>query len=95
MAEYTIVGLKEVRDVLLTLLPYLRLKRRLAEQIVALVKAYPTRMTPKKLIRLSKLVDRTAKFNYSRKRTNTSETVQLYLKKANLIPVETEGKCLR
>ena len=86
MSEYTIVGFEEVKDVLSTLLPYLRLKRRLAEQVLALIEAHPTRMTPKDLIRLSKLVDKTAKFNYSKKRTNTSETVRLYLKKNQSVP---------
>ena len=91
MTEYTVVGLKEVEDILKLLLPYLRLKRKLAEQIIKLVEAHPKRMTPKKLVHLSKMVDKTAKFNYSKKRTNTSETVQLFLKRFNLIPVETEA----
>ena len=91
MAEYTIVGLREVKDVLKTLLPYLRLKKEIAEQVIKLIEAHPKRMAPKKLVRLSKLVDNTAKFNYSKKRTNTSEIVRLFLKKANLIPVETEA----
>lgn len=91
MVEYTIVGLKEVNGVLKTLLPYLRLKKRLSEQVIKLIREHPARMTPKELVRLSKIVDSTAKFNYSKKRTNTSETVQRYLRNANLIPVETEG----
>ena len=91
MAEYTIVGLREVDTVLKTLLPYLRLKKRLAEKVIRLIRAHPRKMTPHKLIRLSKLVDETAKFNYSKKRTNTSETIRLFLKNSNLIPVETEA----
>jgi len=91
MAEYTIVGLREVRDILKTLLPYLRLKRKLAEQIISIVKAHPKRMTPKDMMRLSKMVDRTAKFTYSKKRTNTSEKVRLFLENTNQIPVETEA----
>ncbi len=91
MTEYTIVGLKEVAGVLKTLLPYLRLKQKLSEQVLKLIKAHPKKMTPEELVRLSTLVDNTAKFNYSKKRTNTSETVRLYLKQANLIPVETEA----
>jgi len=95
MTEYIIVGLREVKDILRLLLPYLRLKRKLAGQVIKLIEAYPKRMTPKKLVRLSKMVDKTAGFNYSKKRTNTSETVRLFLKKFNLIPVETEGYDLR
>ena len=91
MAEYTIVGLKEVKSILTTLLPYLRLKQKLSEQVLEIIKAYPKKMTPGELIRMSELVDSTAKFNYSKKRTNTSETVRSYLKQSNLFPVETEA----
>ena len=91
MVEYTIVGLKEVKGVLTTLLPYLRLKKRLSEQVIRLIGEHPARMNSEELVRLSKMVDATAKFNYSKKRTNTSEVVQAYLRNANLIPVETEA----
>ena len=79
IAEYTIVGFKEVKVVLEMLLPYLRLKKELAGQVIDLIDAHPKNMTPKDLIRLSKLVDKTATFNYSKKRTNTSKVVQQYL----------------
>ena len=46
-------------------------------------------MSVGELIRLSKIVDITAKFNYSKKRTNTSEVVIAFLKDKNLFPVET------
>ena len=91
MTEYSIVGLKEVESVLNVLLPYLRLKKELAERVVKLIGAHPKRMSPEKLVRMSKLVDATAQFNYSKKRTNTSETIRSYLIKSNLIPVETEA----
>jgi hypothetical protein len=91
MTEYTIVGLREVDSVLNILLPFLRLKKELTEQMVKLIEAHPRRMTPEGLVHLSKLVDAAAKFNYSKKRTNTSEAVRLYLIKSNLIPVETEA----
>ena len=91
MTEYAIVGLKEVETVLNVLLPYLRLKKELAEQVIKLISVHPKRMTPEELVRMSKLVDATAKFNYSKKRTNTSETIRSYLINSNLIPVETEA----
>ncbi|MDP3763231.1 MAG: hypothetical protein Q8Q92_01050, partial [bacterium] len=91
MTEYTIVGLREVKTILTVLLPYLRLKKELAEQVVRLIEAHPKRMTPETLVCLSKVVDDTAKFNYSKKRTNTSQTIRSYLEKANLFPVETEA----
>ena len=91
MTEYTIVGLREVDIVLTILLPYLRLKKELAEQVIKLIRAIPKRMTPGELVRLSKIVDNTAKFNYSKKRTNTSAVIRSYLEKSNQIPVETEA----
>ena len=91
MTEYTIVGLREVKEILTILLPYLRLKKELAEEVIKLVKAIPKRMTPEELVRLSKIVDSTAKFNYSKKRTNTSKTIRSYLESTDQIPVETEA----
>ena len=91
MTEYTIVGLREVKSVLTILLPYLRLKKELAEEVIKLIKAIPKRMTPEELVRLSKIVDSTAKFNYSKKRTNTSKTIRSYLESTDQIPVETEA----
>ena len=93
MAEYTIVGLWEVEKILRLLYPYLRLKKALARRVLKLIGKHPPRMTPSKLIRLSKLVDQTASFNYSKKRTNTSQTIQTFLEKANLFPVETDSLC--
>ena len=91
MAEYTIVGFKEVKRVLRLLYPYLRLKKVLARRVLKLMAAHPERMSPSKLIRLSKLVDETASFNYSKKRLNTSRTVKTFLQNANLFPVETDS----
>ncbi len=89
MTEYTIVGLQEVKETLELLYPFLRLKKVLAKEVIQLINSYPTKMTVKDLVRLSKIVDKTAKFNYSKKRTNTSETVITFLKSQNLFPVET------
>jgi len=91
MTEYTIVGLRDVKEVLTFLYPFLRLKKVLAGQIIKLINSYPKKMTMNELIRLSYLVDKTAVFNYSKKRTNTAETVLAYLKSCNLFPVETSS----
>ena len=91
MAEYTIVGLKEVEKALQVLFPYLRLKKILAKRVLKLIRVHPEKMTPERLVRLSKLVDETASFNYSKKRSNTSETIKTFLQNANLFPVETES----
>ena len=82
MSEYTIVGLSEVSHVLTLLYPFLRLKKVLAKEVLALIERHPSarKMTASKLINLSKLVDSTAKFNYSKKRTITSESVVAFLR---------------
>ena len=91
MAEYTIVGLNEVEQILILLAPYLRLKKVLARKVLKLIRVHPKKMDPQKLMRISKLVDETAGFNYSKKRTNTSLTIERFLKDTNLFPVETEA----
>ena len=93
MSEYTIVGLREVEYVLTLLYPFLRLKKALARDVLALIKQHPPqrKMSVSKLISLSKLVDKTATFNYSKKRTNTSVEVLAFLRQQGRdIPVETE-----
>ena|SRR3989338_149370 len=93
MSEYTIVGLREVAHVLALLYPFLRLKKALTSEVLDIIEAHPSqrKMTPSKLISLSKLVDKTATFNYSKKRTNTSAEVIAFLKQRDMnVPVETE-----
>lgn len=92
MTEYTIVGFREVEYVLKLLVPFLRLKKVLAKQVLEIIATHPKKMTAKKLLTMSKHVDKTATFNYSKKRTNTQETVEDYLKDNNLFPVETEAR---
>ena len=89
MTEYTIVGLAEVAQILNLLQSKLRLKKRLAEDVLKLIALHPKKMTATKLARLAAMVDKTAEFNYSKKRTNTSEVVKRYLKDNDLFPVET------
>ena len=82
MSEYTIVGLREVHYVLSLLYPFLRLKKTLAYRVLALIKLHPSqrKVTVKQLVKLSKLVDETAAFNYTKKRKNTSADVISFLK---------------
>jgi intein-encoded DNA endonuclease-like protein len=94
MSEYTIVGLDEVKYVLTLLVPFLHLKKTLAIKVLELIGSHPTQrqMTSDKLVELSKLVDETARFNYSKKRTITSINVISFLNdNQHNIPVETEG----
>lgn len=95
MSEYTIVGLVEVAYVLTLLYPFLHLKKALAQDVLRIIKSHPSqrKMTAQQLISLSKLVDKTALFNYSKKRTNTSARVIAFLQTSGVsVPVETEPK---
>ena len=92
MSEYCLVGLAEVEFVLKLLGPYLHLKQELAHAVLRLIKNHPPqrKMTPEKLVELAMLVDETARFNYSKKRTRTSSDVIQFLQEKHLIsPVST------
>jgi intein-encoded DNA endonuclease-like protein len=94
MTEYTIVGLREVEYVLTLLHPFLRLKKSLARDVLKIIKIHPEqrKMTKAQLIKLSALVDKTASFNYSKKRTITSAKVITFLERQKIsVPVETES----
>ena len=92
MTEYTIVGLGEVEQVLTLLYPKLRLKKNLARDVLQLIKLHPKKMTADKLLALAVLADKTAEFNYSKKRTITASVVHVYLKNNMLFPVETSDR---
>ncbi len=94
MGEYAIVGLREVEHVLKLLYPFLHLKKALAREVLALIGQHPAarEMTAHTLLRLSKLVDKTASYTYSKKRTNGSAEVLAFLQQRASIPVETEAQ---
>jgi hypothetical protein len=91
MCEYTIVGLREVEEVLTSLTPHLRVKKQLAHAVLEIIERHPWRMTAEDLVALSEKVDATARFNYSKRRSNTCVQVSDFLRAAGLVPVETEG----
>ncbi len=94
MSEYTVVGFREVEHVLKLLYPFLCLKKELAEKVLLLIKQHPSqrKMTADILVNLSRLVDETARFSYSKKRTNRSEQVIIFLENHGIsVPVETES----
>jgi intein-encoded DNA endonuclease-like protein len=94
MTEYTIVGLREVQQVLTLLYPFLRLKKELTRDVLKIIKAHPEqrKMTKTQLIKLSAQVDKTASFNYSKKRTITSAKVITFLERQQIsVPVETDS----
>ena len=83
MCEYTIVGMDYVRKVLKKLLPNLYLKKQLAKAIIKLIDSWPKygRPTLKEYLKFCRQVDATAVYNYSKKRTITTATVEKYLTK--------------
>lgn len=90
MAEYTIVGFGPVYEVLTKLLPYLRLKQIIAQKVITLcamgLRDKHQRISPETLLERAMLVDETATYNYSKKRTTTRETVKQFLQEHNLVP---------
>ncbi|OGH29006.1 MAG: hypothetical protein A3F30_04135 [Candidatus Levybacteria bacterium RIFCSPHIGHO2_12_FULL_37_12] len=79
MAEYTIVGLEDVKRILLLAEPYVLLKRKqlkLALRIIDRLKE--GKINPGTFLRIAKEVDKFKILNYSRKRTNTYVQVHQY-----------------
>ena len=88
MSEYTIVGVEAVSKVLKSLKPYIKLKEKQVNLTLEVLKEMPgqgRKMTPEKLLELSKKVDGFLYLNYSKKRTNTSIKVEEFLKSKNLL----------
>ncbi len=81
MAEYTIVGLSQVIQILTLLRPYVRLKKKhidVAFKIASLLPSYK-RLDSNLLLKVSKYVDLFGILNYSKKRRNTSEQLRNFL----------------
>ncbi len=95
MTEYTIVGVKPVKEVIKLLYPYLILKKPQADLALSVLEKMPgtgRKMKPNILLNLSYEVDKFADLNYSKKRTNTSMKVKEFLKSHNLLDsVETDS----
>lgn len=86
MAELCILGKTPVKEVLTLLLPYLQIKKRLAKLVLQIIEKINDVRSEASFIEVCKLVDKTAEYTYSKKRTITSENVQKTFK----LPVETE-----
>ncbi|OLS12672.1 MAG: site-specific DNA endonuclease [Promethearchaeota archaeon CR_4] len=83
MSEYTIVGKKEVADILRLLKTHLHLKKQLATKIIEISKMikYPK---IRDFLKFCQLVDKTAKYTYSKKRKITTAQVKKYLEEHKL-----------
>ena len=87
MSEYTVTGYKLVKDLLIVLYPYLRLKRPIAKLVLEIIEEVKTVETKADFLEVSKIVDKIGNFTDSKKRKNTSELVERTL----FPPVETES----
>lgn len=86
MAELIILGNKPIKMLLTQLLPFLKIKKNLARLVLNIIEQIPNSRSEADFIEVCKLVDKTADYTYSKKRTITSITVQQNIK----LPVETE-----
>jgi hypothetical protein len=88
ITEYTILGIKPVGRILKILKPYLKLKKKQASLALKILSQMPgsgKQMTPQLLLKLAREVDKFADLNYSKKRTNTSQKVEEFLKSRFLL----------
>ena len=86
LAEYTIVGLKDVWKIIALVEPYLILKRpqvKLAKRIISRISN--KKMSSGLLLRIAKEVDKFALLNYSKKRTNTIQIIRTFLEENHLL----------
>lgn len=88
MAELVILGNEPVRRFLVLLEPFLKIKKPLCRLVLNIIEDISKIDSEASFIEVCKLVDKTAEYTYSKKRTITSLTVQERIK----LPVETEEK---
>lgn len=80
MCEYTISSSDAIKRILLLLLPYLKLKKALAQDILVIIHRRKEISTLEEFKEVCQLVDKTADLTYSKTRKITSSTI---------FPVET------
>jgi hypothetical protein len=75
ISDYTIVSPKEVKNILLLLQPYVRLKKKQVELSLEIFRRLEHKKSNADFIEICKLIDRFKHLNYSKKRKITYETV--------------------
>ena len=96
ISDYTIVEPEEVKNILLSLKPYVRLKHEQIELGIEILKLSKQVINASDFLKTCQMVDRFKNLNYSRKRKITSEDVKELLKRHNhLTPVETDPERVR
>ncbi len=86
MSEYTIVGVPPVKRALTLLKPHLRLKQAHAVLAFKIIKMLPKRYTSQQLLVVAALVDQFKELNYSKKRTNTLQTLEAFFRANHVSP---------
>ena len=86
MSELYITGFTPVKNLLLILKPYFRLKSRLAKLVLEIIDEYSQIQNEADFLEVCKKIDKTAEYTDSKKRKNTYSSVKAYLNS----PVETE-----
>jgi len=76
MSELTITGSTPVKTILEQLLPYLRIKKNVAEMVISIIEASAKVKTRGDFLEVCKQVDKIAEQTDSKKRKITTETVQ-------------------
>ena len=79
-------GFKPVKNLLIALQPYFRLKPRLAKLVLEIIDEYSQIQNEADFLEVCKKIDKTAEYTDSKKRKNTYSSVKAYLNS----PVETE-----
>lgn len=86
ISEYTLIGIKNVRELLINLLPYLIIKKRQANLVLSIMETYNKNQKKEEFLKLCKLVDQISLINDSKKRFLNSNFVE---KIFDTFPVET------
>lgn len=76
MSEYSLVGTHSVKNVLIALLPFLKVKRRQALLVIEIINNLSKNQDPQSFVKLCEQVDRIAILNDSKKRTITASVVR-------------------
>ncbi len=75
ISDYTIVESKEVKNILLLLKPYVKLKQKQVELGLEILKKLENKKSDEDFLEICKLVDKFKELNYSKKRKITHKVV--------------------
>ncbi len=84
MCDYTVVGRYEVKDILLRLQPYVRLKKKHIELGLQVLEKLENLNSEKDFLEICRLVDNFGKINYSKKRKQTYAVVEAHFANSSL-----------